>query len=176
MNNQDEFSKVRKKTARMIRRAGIRITDREANLIHVTDFGLGNLRKEGLQELTLFSSNRIEVRVLVLLPDQIYPEHWHPVVGSTPGKEITIRVIDGSIRLFLPGGPEIKPSSVPVGKEAWYSSRAEVVLHPGDQLTIAPATKYWIKAEHTGSVMYSFSAAAPGISDQFTDPDIQQAQ
>jgi D-lyxose ketol-isomerase len=173
MTSQDEFSKVRKKAARMIRRAGIRITDKEANLIHVTDFGLGNLLREGLQELTLFSTDRIEVRVLVLLPDQTYPEHWHPAIGSSPGKEVTIRVIDGSVRLYLPGGSETKSLLIPAGKEAWYSSRAEVLLGPGDQLTIAPATKYWIRAEHSGSVMYSFTAAAPGILDQFSDQNIQ---
>jgi D-lyxose ketol-isomerase len=175
MTSQDEFSNVRKKASRMIRRAGIRITDKEANLIHVTDFGLGNLLREGLQELILFSTDRIEVRVLVLLPNQTYPEHSHPSAGSSPGKELTIRVIDGSVRLYLPGGSEMKSSLVPDGKEAWYSSRAEVLLSPGDQLTIAPATKYWIRAEPSGSVIYGFSAAAPGISDQFSDPNIHQS-
>ncbi|MBN2089834.1 D-lyxose/D-mannose family sugar isomerase [candidate division KSB1 bacterium] len=175
MIHQDKFTKARKKAARMIRRAGIRISEKEANIIHVIDFGLGNLLQEGLQVLTLYSSDRIEVRVLVLLPNQIYPEHWHPVSDSIPGKEETIRVIDGSVRLYLPGELIAKPSFIPEGKEKWYTSSTEVTLNPGEQLTIAPAVKYWIKAEQSGSVMYSFSAAAPGISDQFSDPNIQPA-
>jgi len=173
MTQQDEFTKVRKKTARMIRRAGIRISEKEANIIQVTDFGLGNLHQEGLQVLTLFSSDRIEVRVLVLLPNQIYPEHWHPISDLISGKEETIRVIDGNVKLYLPGEPKGNAPFIPSGKERWYTSLAEIFLNPGDQTTIAPGVKYWMKAEPSGSVMYSFSAAAPGIPDKFSDPNIE---
>ncbi len=173
MTKQDEFTKARKKTARMIRRAGIRISEKEANIIQVIDFGLGKLHQEGLQVLTLFLSDRIEVRVLVLLPNQIYPEHWHPMADSISGKEETIRVIDGNVKLYLPGESKGKAPFIPAGKERWYTSLAGNILNPGDQMTIAPGVKYWMQAEPSGSVMYSFSAAAPGILDQFSDPNIE---
>lgn len=173
MTEPEQFNKARKKAARMIRRAGIRISEKEANLIQVTDFGLGNLLLEGLQTLTLFSSDRIEVRVLILLPNQTYPEHWHPAADSISGKEETLRVIDGSVRLYLPGGPTSRALSLPAGKASGYTCSAEVLLNPGEQLTIAPSVKFWMQAGPSGSVLYSFSAAAPGIADQFSDLNIK---
>ncbi len=66
----------------MIREAGILITDQEAENIEIVDFGLSNLRTEGVQVFTFFGTKRIAAKVLVLFANQTEPEHWSNTVPS----------------------------------------------------------------------------------------------
>ena len=103
MITRAEQTEAQRHAAKMIRRAGITITDAEANSIEVVDFGLSNLEREGVQVLTLVQTERISVKVLVLLPNQTEPEHWHPPVGNDPGKEESVRIIAGTVYFYIPG-------------------------------------------------------------------------
>lgn len=156
----------------MIRQAGIKITEKEANSVGIVDFGLSNLEKEGVQVLTLIQTERISVKVLVLFPNQTEPEHWHPPVGDDPGKEETVRVISGIVYFYIPGEDTLKEGFIPEGKENYYTMRKEIVMKPSDQITLAPGEKHWFQARDKGAVMYSFSTIARDALDQFTDPDI----
>ena len=156
----------------MIRQAGIVITDEEVDSIEVVDFGLSNLEKEGVQVLTLVQTDRISVKVLVMLPNQTEPEHWHPPVGDDPGKEETIRVIAGTVYFYVSGRDTLKEGFIVEGKEDCYTMRNEIVMKPCDQLTLAPGAKHWFQAREGGAVMYSFSTIARDALDQFSDPDI----
>ena len=84
---RSEYKRLQQIAAEMIRNAGIFITSEEEDKIAVADFGLGRIEKEGAQILTYFSTDRISAKVIVLLPGQTLPEHWHPPVGDDPGKE-----------------------------------------------------------------------------------------
>ena len=172
MITRQQQEAARRRAAEMIRRAGIHITDREADGVEVADFGLGRLDAEGVQVLTLVQTERISVKVLVLFPDQTEPEHWHPPVGSDPGKEETVRVVAGTVYFYVPGENTFKEGFLVAGKEHRYTMRREVVLRPGDQITLAPGVKHWFQARAEGAVMYSFSTIARDAQDQFTDPDI----
>ena len=158
----------------MIRRAGILITDQEAANIEIVDFGLGDLAKEGVQILTLVATERIAVKILALFPDQTEPEHWHPPVGDDPGKEESIRIVDGTVRFYIPGASNIKYGILPEGKEDCYTARHEIIMQPGDQLTLQPGTKHWFQSGSQGAVMYSFSTCARDAMDQFTDPNVDR--
>jgi len=172
MITTQELLHARRQAAGMIREAGIHITDKEADGIEVVDFGLSRLEKEGVQVLTLVQTDRISVKVLALFPNQTEPEHWHPPVGSDPGKEETVRVISGTMYFYVPGENTFKEGFLVKGKEHCYTMRHELVMRPGDQVTLAPGVKHWFQARNEGVVMYSFSTIARDVTDQFTDKAI----
>jgi D-lyxose ketol-isomerase len=163
---------ARRQAAEMIGRAGIHVTDKEAESIEVVDFGLSRLHKEGVQVLTLLQTERISVKVLALFSNQTEPEHWHPPVAGDPGKEETVRVIFGTLYFYIPGENTFKEGFLVKGKEHCYTMRHEIVMRPGDQITLAPGVKHWFQARDEGVVMYSFSTVARDALDQFTDKDI----
>jgi D-lyxose ketol-isomerase len=172
MITRAEQTEAQRHAAEMIRRAGITITDAEANSIEVVDFGLSNLEREGVQVLTLVQTERISVKVLVLLPNQTEPEHWHPPVGNDPGKEESVRIIAGTVYFYIPGEDAFKKGFLVEGKDDCYTMRKEVVMQPSDQIILAPGEKHWFQTRETGAVMYSFSTIARDALDQFTDPKI----
>ena len=172
MITKEQQNAAQKKAAEMIRQAGIVITDEEADSIEVVDFGLSNIAKEGVQVLTLVQTERISVKVLAMLPNQTEPEHWHPPVDDDPGKEETIRVIAGTVYFYVAGEDTLEEGFIVEGKDDCYIMRKEIVMKPGDQLTLAPGEKHWFQAREGGAVMYSFSSVARDVLDQFTDPDI----
>jgi D-lyxose ketol-isomerase len=163
---------AQERAARIIAWSGIRITEEETNKIDVVDFGLGHLDAEGIQVLTLVQTERISVKVLVLMPNQTEPEHWHPPVGDDPGKEETIRVVRGTVFFYVQGENTFRHGFLVKGKEKYYTMMHEIILKPGDQITLQPGEKHWFQARDEGAVMYSFSSVARDALDRFTDPDI----
>jgi D-lyxose ketol-isomerase len=158
----------------LIRESGIPITDKAMEKVEVADFGLSRLDTEGAQILTLIATDRITVKIIALFPSQTLPEHWHPRVGEDPGKEETVRVISGTVRFYIPGDESMSEGFVPDGKEDAYTVRHELILKPGEQITLQPGTKHWFQAGNEGAVMYSFSTVARDVLDCFTDPHIDR--
>jgi D-lyxose ketol-isomerase len=171
---KSEYIAAQSRAAAMIRESGICITDQEAQKIEVADFGLGRLDVEGAQILTLVATDRIAVKIVALFPRQTLPEHWHPRVGEDPGKEETIRVISGIVRAYVPGEENMSDGFVPAGQESNYTVRHELILKPGEQITLEPGIKHWFQAAEEGAVMYSFSSVARDVLDGFTNPDIKR--
>lgn len=170
-----EHDLAQARAAEHIRHAGIPLSDAEAGSIEVADFGLGHLDREGAQILTLVQTDRISVKVLVLFAHQTEPEHWHPPVGDDAGKEETVRVVSGTLHFFREGEGVVVGGVIPEGKEDVYTCRREVVLHPGDQITLPPGEKHWFQARAEPVVMYSFSTVARDTLDGFTDPAVERA-
>ncbi len=168
----DEFKEVCEKSIEMIEAAGLLLTPEDKKKITAADFGLSNLKKEGIQILTMFQTNRIAGKILVLLPYQTEPEHWHPTVGDDAGKEEVIRAISGDLYFYIPGEDNMKEGFIIEGKESCYTMRNEVVMKPGDQLELPAGTKHWFQAGERGAVMYSFSTTVTDLMDQFTDSNI----
>lgn len=174
MLTRAEYSAAQSRAAAMIRAAGIHIAREEAEKVEVADFGLSQLDIEGAQMLTLVGTERIAVKVVALFPGQTLPEHWHPPVGDDPGKEETVRVISGTLRFYILGDDNMREGAIPAGKENVYTALHELILKPGDQITMEPGTKHWFQAGEDGVVMYSFSSVARDILDCFTDPEIKR--
>ncbi len=174
MITRAEKKDAQRRAAQMIRNAGIQINEQEIDSIEVADFGLSNLAAEGIQVFNMVNTDRLAAKVLVLLPNQTEPEHWHPKVGSDPGKQETIRHIWGDLRFYVDGPDTIREGFIVPGKEDYYTLRHELVLSPGDQLTFEPYEKHWFQGGEQGAVLYSFSTTVRDGLDGFSDPDIQR--
>ncbi|MGH8019210.1 MAG: D-lyxose/D-mannose family sugar isomerase [Opitutaceae bacterium] len=172
MIKRSDYERARQRAADMIRQAGIQITSAEAGRIEVVDFGLSRLAIEGVQVFTMFATERISAKVLVMFPNQTEPEHWHPRVDDDPGKEETIRMIAGALNFYIPGKDTLRAGRVPAGKESGYTCCHEIVMRPCDQLTLPPGTRHWFQASADGAVFYSFSTCVRDGLDRFTDPAI----
>ena len=139
----------------MLADAGIVLTEDERASLEVTDFGLGLLDEIGLQLVVYVNTERVSAKELVLLPGQTCPEHRHPPVDGSPGKEETFRCRTGSVTL-------------------WVDGRGEVMLQPGEQFTIPPDTLHWFRAGDEGAIVSEFSTRSRDDTDVFTDPRIRR--
>jgi D-lyxose ketol-isomerase len=139
----------------MLADAGIVLTDGERDVLEVTDFGLGRLDELGLQLVVYVNTERVCAKELVLFPGQMCPEHRHPPVDGSPGKEETFRCRAGSVLL-------------------WVDGHGEMTLRPGEQFTIPPDTLHWFRAADEGAIVSEFSTRSRDESDVFTDPLIRR--
>jgi D-lyxose ketol-isomerase len=174
MLTRAEYDAAKSCAASIIQESGVSITDKEIKKVEVADFGLSRLKIEGAQILTLVATDRIAAKIIVMFPNQTIPEHWHPRVGEDPGKEETVRVISGTLRFYIPGDESISEGFIPDGREDTYTVRHELILKPGEQVTLQPGTKHWFQAGDDCAVMYSFSTVARDVLDCFTDPNIDR--
>jgi len=172
MITRKDFKEVCQLSIEMIESAGILLTEHDKSKITAADFGLNNIKKEGVQILTMFETDRIAGKILVLLPYQTEPEHWHPTVGDDAGKEEVIRALGGELYFYIPGEDNMKHGFIVEGKSSCYTMRNEVMLNPGEQLVLPAGTKHWFQAGPSGAVMYSFSTKVTDLLDQFSDPDV----
>jgi len=136
----------------MLAEAGIVLTPAEREAIEVADFGLGQLERYGLQIVVYVNTERVCAKELVLFPRQACPEHRHPPVDGSPGKEETFRCRTGLVHLHVKG--------------------EEIVLGPGGQHTIPPDTLHWFEAGDEGAIVSEFSTHSRDDADVFTDPRI----
>ena len=159
-----------------LQRAGIVLTPAERDTIEVADFGLGELETTGLQLVVYVNTERVCAKELVLFPRQTCPEHRHPPIGDTLGKEETFRCRQGVVYLYVDGEPTANPAvRPPQGREQAYTAWHEIVLHPGEQFTIPPDTLHWFQAGDDGAIVSEFSTRSRDEYDIFTDPAIQRA-
>jgi D-lyxose ketol-isomerase len=173
MSTSSQYASCAELAASILSSCTIPLTARELSEIVVADFGLGNVLVEGAQILTLFDTGRISGKLIVLLPHQVLPEHWHPPVGDDPGKEEVLRALGGSIRCY--SGIEnasIPCADIPPGKESCYTCRQRVDLNAATQLVIAPGHKHWLAGGPEGGVVFSFSTCVRDVLDRFTDTTI----
>ncbi len=146
-------AEARQRAAAMLADAGVVLTPAEREAIEVTDFGLGRLEEIGLQLVVYVNTERVCAKELVLFPGQTCPEHRHPAVDGTPGKEETFRCRRGSVLLHVKGEDEI-------------------MLGAGEQYTIQPDTLHWFQAGPEGAVVSEFSTKSRDELDVFSDPRI----
>lgn len=172
MITRTQERQLRAEAANILRATGFPITQAELESIAIADFGLSHPTSEGAQILTMFATERISAKLIVLLPGQILPEHWHPPVGSDPGKEEIIRGYWGNTLYFEVGGPAGVSSEAPLEKSSCFTATKRIDLLPGVQVIIPPGKKHWMKGGPEGGVVISFSTCVRDILDQFTDPHV----
>ena len=115
-------------------RACIAITDVEKDQIEIADFGLGEFEQTGLIVVVYVNTARVCAKELIMLPRQTCPEHRHPPVEASSGKEETFRCRQGKVFIYVPGEPADPIQAVPpAGREHTYTVLREVELNPGDQ-------------------------------------------
>ncbi|MEA3406964.1 MAG: D-lyxose/D-mannose family sugar isomerase [Chloroflexota bacterium] len=173
MITEKTYTNARQRAEKYLRRAGLVARDEEIEAMEVLDMGLSNLEETGLQILSMVETDAIAVKVLVLFPQQTFVEHRHPSLGDYAGKEETLRCQWGEIRLYVPGEATPHPRGAPpAGQGEYYTSRREIVLHPGEQHTVPPNTWHWFQAGEEGGVVWSFSTRATDAQDEFQDPRV----
>lgn len=176
MITRAEYEAARRRALDYFRQAGIALTPVEAGLIEVADFGLGELERTGLELVTYVNTSRVCAKELVLFPGQTCPEHYHPPVQGSLGKEETFRCRLGEVYVYVPGEPTPNPKArPPAHRRAHYTVWHEIVLRPGEQYTLDPATPHWFQSGPDGAIVSEFSTHSDDESDIFTDPEIQRA-
>jgi D-lyxose ketol-isomerase len=153
--------------------AKIALTPEEQNNLEFADFGLGEIEQTGLILITYVNTAKVCAKELVLLPGMTCPEHRHPNIDSTDGKEETFRCRFGTVYLYVEGEPAANPKAQPPrGREQNYTVWHEIVLKPGEQYTLMPNTKHWFQGGPEGAIVSEFSTTSRDDKDIFTDPDI----
>lgn len=159
----------------MLQGAGIVLTPDEVEHMEVADFGLGQLEEIGLEVVVYVNTSRVCAKEIILFPWQICPEHLHPDVEGSPGKEETFRCRAGEVRLYVPGPATVPSRSrLPANRAAYFTVMNEVVLRPGEQYTLSPGARHWFQAGPDGALVSEFSTRSTDEHDIFTDPDIRR--
>jgi D-lyxose ketol-isomerase len=176
MLTQQQLLNAQARAREYLERAGMVLIPDECEHIEVADFGLGELETTGLELVVYVNTERVCAKELVLFPRQTCPEHRHPPIGDTPGKEETFRCRWGRVYLYVEGVATGNPAAkLPAGREHTYSVWHEIVLLPGQQYTIPPDTLHWFQAGDEGAVVSEFSTRSRDEFDIFTDTDIRRA-
>lgn len=170
--NENLKSKWINYVAEAFEKAGIVITEREKKKIEIADFGLDKFEKFGLSILTYVNTDKVCAKEMVLLPNQICPEHRHPNVEGHTGKEETFRCRKGKVYLYVPSENNEKPEKVDVPKESVFTVFKKIVLNEGDQYTIYPDTLHWFRGGKEGAIVSEFSTKSTDEFDVFSDPNI----
>lgn len=171
-----QWMEAQRKALALFEKARIVITDQEKANLEVADFGLEILDEIGLEIVTYVNTERCCSKELVLFQGQTCPEHRHPPVAGEPGKEETFRCRFGEVYLYVEGTParEIK-AKLPQGREATFTVKHELILHPGEQYTLQPNILHWFQAGPAGAVVSEFSTKSRDEADIFTDQAIKRA-
>jgi D-lyxose ketol-isomerase len=171
-----EVEAARERAAAMLAESGVVLTPEERAGIEVADFGLSHLDEIGLQLVVYVNTERVCAKELVLFPRQTCPEHRHPPLDGSPGKEETFRCRHGIVHLYVEGEPTPERACEPPASGAGaFTVWHEIVLRPGEQHTIAPDVLHWFQAGDEGAVVTEFSTTSTDEHDVFTDARIGRA-
>ena len=168
-----------KKIKNIFKDSNIAFTQQEIDSIDYADFGLNNIREEGLNLIVYINNDRYCAKEMALLAGQTCPEHRHPRRGKNleiEGKEETFRVRQGQVYLYVEGEKNVEKISarLPEKNKEWYTAIHEVVLKSGEQYTISPNTRHWFQAGEEGAIISEFSSPSDDSSDIFTNPNIKR--
>jgi D-lyxose ketol-isomerase len=164
-----------KEAVRYLDKAGIVATKKEKEGIEIADYGLSNLKNCGLAILVYVNTDRVCAKELIMLPNQVCPEHRHPPVEGEPGKEETFRCRWGKVFLYEEGKPATRPKcKPPKGDEKFYTVWKEIALSPGEQYTLLPNRRHWFISGPKGAVVSEFSTKSRDQLDIFTDTRVKR--
>lgn len=155
--------------------AGVALRDEEAARIEVADFGLSRLSEVGAQILTLEATAWVSVKLIILRPWQLLPQHRHPPCAAEayPGKTEILRGQWGELYHYWPGDAAAEPKARPSAADRPHLTVwNERVLRPADQLVVEPNTWHWFQAGGAGAVVWSFSSKVTDAADRWVDPNI----
>lgn len=174
---RSEYESAVKEALTYYEKAHIVLSPEEKRNIEVADFGLGRLRKVGLQLLVYINTERVCAKEMVLFPGQTCPEHRHVPTDGMPGKEETFRCRYGKVYLYVSSengenGDREKIKALLPGTPVTVFR--EIVLLPGEQYTIKPGTDHWFQGGPEGCVVSEFSTHSTDETDVFTDKDIKR--
>ncbi|MHB8280378.1 MAG: D-lyxose/D-mannose family sugar isomerase [Candidatus Humimicrobiaceae bacterium] len=164
-----------KKVLEYLSKINVVITDQEKKNIEIADFGLNRLEEMGLQIITYINTDKYCAKELIMLPNQLCPEHRHPNTGSRQGKQETFRCRWGQVYLYISGEPTSSPKGhPPKDKIIYFTAWKQIVLNSGEQFTLSPDTLHWFQAGPEGAIISEFSMTSIDEADIWTDPEIKR--
>ncbi len=171
-------ARARAAAAALLRKARIPVTAAEIEAMEITDLGLADIGRIGLEVIVYENNDRYCAKELVLLPRQICPEHRHPRVnGRNPGKKETFRCRYGEVYLYVAGERTPRPRArVARTYKPFLTVWHEIVLRPGDQYTLPPDTLHWFQAGDKGAVVSEFSTTSTDGNDGFSEPRVPRGK
>src|SRR5215208_2789978 len=101
--NPKAIREAQQRALEYLDRAGVVLRAVEADNIEIAHLGLDELEQTGLELVTYVNTDRVCAKELVLFPRQTCPEHKHPPIDGTPGKEETFRCRWGEVYLYVEG-------------------------------------------------------------------------
>ena len=175
MLTRAELTRRQQQAAEFFQRSSIYLTGQEIQQIEIADFGLDQFEQTGLGVLVYVNTQRCCAKELAIWPGQTCPQHRHPPVADSPGKEETFRCRWGKVFVYVEGDatpdPACKP---PAGRQDTYTVWHQIELNPGGQYTLKPNTWHWFQAGDQGAVVSEFSTRSTDEHDIFTDDQIQR--
>lgn len=175
MISRTTYEAARERAWELVTASGLPLREEERDCIEVAELGLGELERTGLQILTMASSEWLGVKLLILTPNQFFPQHRHPPgdAGCYPGKTEVLRGQSGRLWLYVPGTPTERPRVRPPAEgRAHCTVWHEVEIGPGQQYICPPNTWHWFQAGFEGAVVWSISSKVTDTADQFSDPRV----
>lgn len=171
-----EYNKYTSKVIDSFKESGMKFTSDELSSIEFADFGLGDIEREGLNLLVYVNNSRYCAKEMVLLPNQICPEHRHPNSQERLGKQETFRCRKGSVYLFVEGEDNGLIDVIDLVEEnsKYYTAKQGILLNEGEQYTILPNIRHWFVAGEEGAVISEFSSPSDDASDIFTNPKVNR--
>jgi hypothetical protein len=147
--------------------------------IFVSDLGLGKFTEAGLAAVAWMNekeANYCSLEVL-LLPNQMIPEHWHVAVeseGVKPKMESWV-VRYGSTFTYGEGEPtEQIAVKIPEIESKHVTVRCEKELRPGESTGVKkPMEKHWQQAGPEGVILTEVSTYHTPAAVRWTDPRIK---
>lgn len=175
MMTREKCEDLRKRALKLLKKAGIVVTEKESAEMEISDLGLSIPESIGVQIIVYENNDRYCAKELIMMPRQTCPEHRHPPLSdSKPGKQETFRCRYGEVYLYIPGEKTKSPKAVIEKRKEYFTVWNEIVLKPGQQYTLPHNTLHWFQAGDAGAVVSEFSSTSTDETDIFTDPDIKR--
>ncbi|MCL4377422.1 MAG: D-lyxose/D-mannose family sugar isomerase, partial [Actinobacteria bacterium] len=142
-----DIGNIKKKVLKIYEKSKIYLRSDEIENLEITDLGLGDFYNIGLGLIIYINTERVCAKEMVLLPKQICPQHRHPPVSNTQGKEETFRCRWGEVYLYVsgPGSIDRIKAKIPGRYIGKFNVFHEIILKPGDQYTLNPNTWHWFQ-------------------------------
>lgn len=164
----------------LIDQAGFAVTQQETSSLRLVDTSYDDFRAIGLSLVDLCMHERYGSRLVILLPNQVVPEHWHPSAGEHLGKQETFRLLWGDVEAYVEGHEpaayrRLFPDA-PDATDTWragFSAGRRIPLRPGDQCTTRLHERHWFRAGAAGGVALETSSTVRDILDRPNDPNLR---
>lgn len=157
----------------MLNQARIVVTEEEMGQLEIAEYGMDLWSSIGLQIIVYVNTENCCAKEMILFPRQTCPEHRHPPMQGSAGKEETFRCRSGEVYLYVEGEVTPHPQAIaPKQREPYFTVWHEIILRPGDQYTLRPNMLHWFQAGPEGAIISEFSTQSHDETDIFTDPDI----
>lgn len=160
-----------------LQRHGFQLSQNLRANMWVSDFGLGNFVEVGMAGMFWVNDqkNNYTALEMILLPNQMIPEHWHEKSEIAAAKMESWHIRYGCTHTYGEGAPTVPiAAKIPESQTPYVTVRHETTLRVGEVAGIKrPLELHWQQACPSGAVMTEYSTFHDGKAVKFTDPHVK---